>query len=669
MWCQPPSVAPGWGFIARALPDAAQLRKLPAFTPSRNTVPQHHPVSRSTMPSSFLHTAGRGLRHAWRFLDATRRALLNILLLLLLGALLWALLRPGTPALQDKTALVLNIGGTVVEQRSAVSLRKQALGQAQGQDSEQTRLRDVLAVLDAAAKDPKISHAVLMLDGLSGAGMVSLREMAAAIDRFKASGKPVYAWGSDYDQRQYFLAAHATEVWLHPMGSVLVEGFGRYRTYYKDLFDKVGINANVLRAGKYKSAAETFAANAPSAETLESEGAVWGTLWSSYTASVEKARKQPAGSVAAAIDSLPASLVAVQGDPAKWALERKWVDALKTRDEMRALLIDKGAKDEDNKTFRQVSLAGYLASVKPRTGGDAVGVVVAQGAITDGRAGPGSIGGLSTAELIRKAREDDKIKSIVLRVDSPGGSAFGSELVRRELELTRKAGKPVVVSMGNLAASGGYWISMAADEVIADEASITGSIGVVGLLPTAQGAMDRLGIHTGGVTTTWLVNAYDPKRALDPRFAQLVQSVVDGTYRDFTVLVAAARKSTPEKINELAQGRVWSGKDAQARGLVDRLGSFNDAIASATRLGKLAADARIEYVEAAPGRLQRVLERLGVTQADVALPQTGLRAALVGSGLLPPVAQTLTTDLGWLADVAERHKPFAAVVHCLCGGE
>ena len=619
------------------------------------------------MSSSILSTAGRGLRAAWRWLDAIRRALLNILLLLLLGGLLWALLRPGAPALQDKTALVLNISGSVVEQRTAVSLREQALGQAQGHDSAQTRLRDVLAVLDAAAKDPKISHAVLMVDGLSGAGMVTLREMAAAIDRFKASGKPVYAWGSEYDQRQYFLAAHASEVWLHPMGSVEVTGFGRYRSYYKDLFDKVGITANVLRAGKYKNAAETYAASAPSAETQESDSALWGTLWGSYTASVEKARKQPAGSVAAAIDSLPASLVAAQGNPARWALDRKWVDALKTRDEMRALLTLKGAKDEENKTFRQVSLTGYLGRIKPRTGGDAVGVVVAQGSISDGRAGPGSIGGLSTADLIRKAREDEKIKAIVLRVDSPGGSAFGSELVRRELDLTRKAGKPVVVSMGNLAASGGYWISMAADEVIADEASITGSIGVVALLPTAQGAMDKLGIHTGGVTTTWLGNAYDPKRALDPRFAQLVQGIVDGTYRDFTVLVATARKSTPEKINQLAQGRVWSGKDAHARGLVDRLGSFDDAIASATQLGKLGADPRIEYVETKPGRLQRMLERFGVTQADVAVPQTGLRAALVGSGLLPPVAQTLASDLAWLADVADRHKPFVTVVHCLCG--
>lgn len=619
------------------------------------------------MPSSVFSTAGRGLRSAWRWLDATRRTLLNLLLLLLLGALLWALIRPNAPALQDKTALVLDISGTVVEQRTAVNLREQVLGQARGQDSEQTRLRDVLAVLDAAAKDDKISHALLMLDGFGGAGLPMLREVASAIERFKASGKAVYAWGSDFDQRQYFLAAHATEVWLHPMGSVLVEGFGRHRTYYKDLFDKVGISPNVLRAGKFKNAAETYVANAPSAETLESDGALWGTLWSSYTAAVEKARKQPVGSVAAAIDSLPASLLAVQGDPARWALERKWVDALKTRDEMRTLLVDKGAKDEENKTFRQVNMAGYLGRIKPRRSGDAVGVVVAQGTISDGRAGPGRIGGLSTAELIRKARDDEKIKAIVLRVDSPGGSAFGSELVRRELELTRQAGKPVVVSMGNVAASGGYWISMAADEIIADEASITGSIGVVGLLPTAQVAMDKLGIHTGGVTTTWLTDAYDPKRALNPRFAQLVQGVVDGTYRDFTVRVARARKSTPEKIDQVAQGRVWSGKDAHARGLVDRLGSLSDAVAAAAKLGNLAADPRIEYVEATPSRLQRVLERLGVTQADVGMPQTGLRAALVGSGLLPPVAQTLAQDLGWLADVAERHKPFAAVVHCLCG--
>ena len=626
------------------------------------------------MPNTTLSTLGRGLRGAWRLLDATRRTLLNLLLLLLLGGLLWAVLKPSAPRLQDKTALVLDIRGAVVEQRASLSLRAQVLGQAQGEDNDQTQLRDVLAVLDAAAKDDKISHAVLMLDQFSGGGyssMATLRELAQALERFKASGKPVYAWGSDYDQRQYFLAAHATQVWLHPMGSVMIEGFGRQRSYYKDLFDKVGIKANVIKAGKYKSAAEGYAANGPSAETLESEGMLWNTLWTSYTASVEQARKQPAGSVMLAIDSLPASLVAAQGNPAKWALQRQWVDALKTGDEMRELLISQGAKDEEGKTFRQVSFNDYLARIKPRTDGDAVGVVVAEGGISDGTAGPGSIGGLSTAKLIRQARDNDKVKALVLRVNSPGGSAFGSELVRRELELTRKAGKPVVVSMGNLAASGGYWISMAADEVIADETTITGSIGVVGLLPTAEVALDKLGIHTGGATTTWLTTGYDPKRALDPRFAQLVQSVVDGTYRDFTILVATARKSTPEKIHELAQGRVWAGKDAQARGLVDRLGSYGDAIATAAKLGKLAAGARVEYIETAPGRFQRLLRSLGVAQTDLVASTGfahGLQSLMVSTGLLPPVVQTLGQDLGWLADVADRRKPFAASAHCLCDG-
>jgi protease-4 len=623
------------------------------------------------MSDSKLALVGRGLRRAGHLLDATRRTLLNLLLLVLLGALLWALLKPGVPSLKPKTALVLDIRGTLVEQRSGLNLREQVLGQAQGQDSEQTRLRDVVAALDAAAQDEKIGHALLMLDGLSSAGLPTLREVALALERFKAAGKPVYAWGSEYDQRQYFLAAHATEVWVHPMGSVYVEGYGRQRTYYKDLFDKVGISANVVRAGKYKSFAEPYSASGPSPETLEAEGALFGTLWASYTGAVEKARKLPAGSLAAAIDSLPGSLAAAQNDPARWALQRKWVDALKTRDEMRTLLVDKGARDEDtpnDKTidFRQVSLDDYLRRIKPRTDGDAVGVVVAQGTISDGRAAPGNIGGLSTAELIRQAREDDKIKALVLRVDSPGGSAFGSELVRRELELTRQAGKPVVVSMANLAASGGYWISMAADEVIADEATITGSIGVVGLLPTAQGAMDKLGIRTGGVSTTWLAGAYDPKRALDPRFAQLVQTVVDGAYGEFTTLVAKARKRTPAQIHEVAQGRVWSGKDALAHGLIDRLGSFGDAVASATQRAQMKDTPRLQYVEAAPGNLQRWMERFGMTQADTAAPPQALQAALIATGLLPATVQTLTQDLGWMAEVTERRKPFATAVHCLC---
>ncbi|MDP1901010.1 MAG: signal peptide peptidase SppA [Rubrivivax sp.] len=617
------------------------------------------------MPSQSLSWIARALRGLWWLLDASRRALLNLLLLAVLVGLLWGLLRGGTPALQEKTALVLDLSGRIAEQRSA-GARDTAIKQLRGQDSGETRLRDVLAVLDAAASDTHISHAVLVLDDFSAAGLPTLREVAAALARFKAAGKPVVAWGADYDQRQYYLAAHASEVWLDPMGTIEVQGYGRYRSYYKDLLDKAGISPNVLRAGKFKNAAETFAANAPSPETLESDGALYRSLWDTWTADVEKARRQPAGSVVQAIDSLPASLVAAGGDLARWALERKWVDALKTRQEMRDALIARGAKDEEHKTFRQVSFNEYLGRLKPKTDGPAIGVVVAEGEISDGQAGPGRIGGRSTAELIRKARDDDKIKALVLRVDSPGGSAFGSELVRRELELTRQAGKPVVVSMGDVAASGGYWISMAADEVIADEATITGSIGVVAMLPTAQGALDKLGVHTGGVTTTWLGGAFDVRRGVNPRFAQLVQASIDHIYRDFTAKVANARKSTPEQIDAVAQGRVWAGRQALALGLVDRLGSYGDALKSAATRAKLPEGYRVKYVEAEPGRLDRLLQRFGVALGVVAGAPVDLQGALVALGLALPASAGVAQDLGWLAEMADKRQPFAAVTHCLC---
>lgn len=623
------------------------------------------------MATSLISALGRVLRAVWHALDFTRRALLNLLLLLALLLLAWAFLKPGPKALQPKTALVLAFNGPVVEQRAGMNPREQLLGLDRQDTRSQTPLRDVLAVLDAAGRDEAISHAVLVLDDFSGAGLATLREVALALERFKAQGKRVVAWGSQYDQRQYYLAAHAHEVWLHPMGHVYVDGFGRYRTYYKGLFDKLGISAHVVRAGKYKNFAEGYSASGPSPETLESEGLLYTTLWNGFTAELEKARKMPAGSVMAAIDSLPQSLAASDGNAAQWALKRKWVDALKTRDEMREALIAQGAKADNSKTFRQMSLGEYLARIKPRKEGDAIAVIVAQGGISDGRAAPGSVGGLSTGELVRRARDDDRIKAVVLRVDSPGGSAFGSELVRRELELTRKAGKPVVVSMANVAASGGYWISMAADEVIADPGTITGSIGVIGMLPTAEGAMDKLGLRSDGPKpTTWLAGQANPQRPLDPRFEQLMQTAIDGAYRQFTGLVAGARKSTPEKIHELAQGRVWSGPDAQARGLVDRLGGFGDALAAAAQRAKLGEQPRIVYMEAEPGRLQRWLERLGLGDAELAfLPsawQQGLQATLLATGLLPPVAQNLAADLAWLAEAAQERKPFAAAAHCLC---
>jgi protease-4 len=620
------------------------------------------------MSRSYVFRIGAALRWVWWLLDQSRRALMNLLLLALIAGALWMLWNRGPAALEPKTALVLGLAGPLVDQPLGGGARDTALRQLLGGEAGATRLRDFVAVLDAAAKDENVAHALLLLDDFTGAGLPTLREAAAALERFKAAGKKVYAWGSAFDQKQYYLAAHASELWLHPMGAVYIEGFGRYRNYYKDAFDRVGVSANVVRVGKFKNAAETFSANAPSAETLESEGALWGSLWASYTQGVEKTRRLPAGSVARYIDGLPQSLQAAGGRTARVALDAKLADAIKTRDEMRALLIERGAQDEKNKTFRQVAFGDYLTRVKPRTDGDAIGVVVAQGEIGDGRAPSGRVGGLSTGELIKKAREDDKVKAIVLRVNSPGGSAFGSELVRRELELTRQAGKPVVVSMGDLAASGGYWISMAADQIFADEATITGSIGVVGMLPSAKAALDKVGVATGGATTSWLVGAYDPRRDPDPRFIALVQSAIERVYADFTTLAATQRKTTAEQIDAVGQGRVWSGRQALERGLVDRLGSFDDSVQAAARLGKLGEQPRLAYFEAEPGRLQRWLQRFGGAMNAAFGIELDLPAAATSIGLLPaPVAGAVVQELGWLLEVAERRQPFAAVVHCLCG--
>lgn len=611
---------------------------------------------------------------AWWMLDGTRRALMNLVVLLLLVIVVTAFLTRGPKALADKTTLVLKLEGNLVEQFSG-SPREQLMAQAQGRGSpKQTRLRDVLAALDQAARDDKISAVLLDVDDLQGAGLAGLHEVSAALQRFKAaSGKPVLAYADSYSQRGYFLAAQAGEVYLHPMGMVMLEGFGRWRTYYKDALDRLGVTAHVLKVGTYKSFAEPYTTTGPSRATLEAEGLVYGELWSGFTGAAEAARKLPAGSITQGIEALPQRLAAVQGDTARLALQAKLVDGLKTRDEMRELLIAKGAKDDESKSFRQVSLAQYLAHLKddgaPSKLQPGIGVVVAEGEIVDGEAGPGRVGGDSTARLIRKAREDDGIKAVVLRVNSPGGSAFASEVIRRELELTRKAGKPVVVSMGDVAASGGYWIAMSSDTVIADPGTVTGSIGVFGILPTAEGLMDKLSLHTGGVTTTWLAGGFDPRRPLDPRLQAAVQSGIDNIYARFTGLAAQARKSTPEKIDAVAQGRIWTGAQAKERGLVDRLGSFDDAVQAAVKLAKLEVKAgekpRLAYVERDLSRGEKLIASL----TDVMAPPLAVAVGqALGLDALPaPVVEELAS-LKALAGVAARGQwDKAAAVHCLCG--
>ncbi|MDN2701874.1 signal peptide peptidase SppA [Janthinobacterium sp. SUN100] len=607
----------------------------------------------------------RGFGAFWRALDATRRAVINLIFLLIVIAILIAIFGGGAKPLAEKTTLVLDLQGPLVEETPG-GVREAVLANVSGEVKKNVQLRDVLAVLDTAAKDKNIGSMVILLDELQGGGLASLREVAAGVERFRATGKKVTAWGSSYNQRQYLVAVKADEVFLHPMGGVMLEGFGRYRNYYRDALDKVGVTVNLLKVGTYKSAAEPFIANGPSEAAAEADRYLNNGLWTTYTTDVEKARKLPAGAIMQSIDALPALMTAAGGDLGKLSLDAKLVDGLKTRDELRQFMMARGAKNTEGTNFRQVNYTDYLARLRPVHIGDAVGVVIASGEIGDGIAPPGAIGGLSTSRLIRQAREDKSIKAVVLRVDSPGGSAFGSELIRRELELTRAAGKPVVVSMGNVAASGGYWISTSSDEVIADAATITGSIGVFAILPTADKVVEKLGVHTAGSPTTWLADAGNPLRPLDPRFAQVIQGSINHVYGDFLNLAAKARKTTPEKINEVAQGRVWTGLQAKERNLVDRIGSYGDALASAAKRANLGADYRVTYLEQETSNVDRLIGMFG----SKAMASLGLgehvKLGLAGTGLPADAALGMAQDLSWLSGITREHKPFMALTHCLC---
>jgi protease-4 len=610
----------------------------------------------------------RGLGSLWRGLDATRRFVLNLVFLVILIMLLWAIFGGGIKPLAPKTALVLDLKGELVEEKAG-SVRDSLVAGLSGNARRSIQLRDVLRALDTAAKDSNINGVVLLLDEMDGGGLASLREFGAAVERVKAAGKPVVAWGGTYDQKRYLVASHASEVYLHPMGMVLIEGFGRHRNYYRDALDKVGVTVNLMKVGTYKSFAEPYIGNGPSDAAREADSLLYNTLWTNYTAEVEKARKLPQGAVAKGIEELPQLMAAANGNAGKVAMDWKLIDGLKTRDELRALMVKRGVYDDSNKTFRQVSFHDYLSRNPPKLLGDAVAVVVASGDITEGTGGPGMVGGISTSNMIRAAREDNQVKAVVLRINSPGGSAYGSELIRRELELTRNAGKPVVVSMGDVAASGGYWISMSADEVIADPNTVTGSIGVFAILPTADKVVDKLGIHTAGVTTTWLADAYNPLRPLDPRFGQVIQSAINHIYDEFTTKAAIARRTTPEKIDAVGQGRVWTGAQAKERGLVDRIGSYGDALQSAARRAHLEGDFRVAYAEHEGSLVERFLERLGLSDAQALNVQVrlGLLPADLALDALPAgAAAGVAKDLGWLSQVANRRQPFAAVTHCLC---
>jgi protease-4 len=525
----------------------------------------------------------------FRGLDGLRK-ILHLLLLLVIFGFIFGALQGSVPKIPSDAALVLRPEGEIVEQLSGDPLQL-AIAEARGLGRDETLLRDLVDALHAAKGDPRIKTVVLEFDSMAGAGQPTLDEFARAVADFRKSGKKVIASGSGFARDTYYVAAHADEVYLDPMGLVVLEGYERYRNYYKDALDKLGVDINVFRVGTYKSAVEPYLRSDMSPEDREASQAFVNSLWETYLAAVAKARGLTPEALSAYVNTFTPQVQAAKGDTAKVALQAKLVTALKTPNEVERRVMELAGKDEDKDSYRGISFREYLrvARAENRVGKSAderIAVLVGSGEIVDAD-GAGVISGDKMSSLIRKARLDKDIKALVLRVDSPGGSVAASEQIYREINAFKATGRPVVVSMGDLAASGGYYIAAPADEIWASPATITGSIGIFGLFPTAPRAVKNLGIGTDGVGTTPLSGELRIDRPIGPAASQLLQSVIEHGYEDFLARVSGGRKMTRDQVDAIAQGRVWSGRDAKRLGLVDNLGSLDDAVNAAAKRAKL----------------------------------------------------------------------------------
>ena len=611
---------------------------------------------------NFLRSIVYGL---WRGLDVLRRFLHLLVLLVVFGFVIGAL-RGSVPAIPVKAALLVAPEGDIVEQSTGDPLER-AVEEARGQGHSETLLWDLTDSLRAAAKDKRIQAVAIDLEKMDSAGQPTLEELARAIHEFRATGKKVIAYGNEMTQARYYLAAQADEIYLDPMGFVLVDGYARYRMFYKEALDKLGVDINVFRVGAYKSAVEEYTRSDMSPEDKEESGAYLGALWTSYQDAVTRARKLPPDALSKYVNTLSKTVPAAGGNAAQVAMEAGLVTGLKTQIEVEKRLIDLVGEDDTSGAFRSVSTSDYAriahadmkihADGKPR-----VGVIVAAGEILDGDQPPGTVGGDSTARLIRQARLDHNIHAIVLRVNSPGGSVMASEEIYRELLAMRTAGKPVVVSMSSLAASGGYYISAPADEIFASPATLTGSIGIFAIIPTIDKTLGKIGVTVDGVGTTPLAGQLRIDRPMSDESRTLLQSQIGRGYEEFLQRVSSGRKKTRDEVDSIAQGRVWAGNDAKRLGLVDQLGSFDDAVRSAARRAKL-TDYELEFVEPELTWAQELVLQLKSSAAKTVV------SALVDdkSRAFARVAQKLdplTKEVDLLSRFTEPNKVYA---YCFCG--
>ena len=548
------------------------------------------------------------VRAIWRLLVGIKDALVLIFMLLFFGMIYGAL--SARPAPVKNGVLDMQINGSVVEQPARARWSDVASGDRLGQ----YRLRDLVQALDRARDDGRVKAVALDLSGFTGGGQTAIGDLADAVRRLRAAGKPVIAYGVGYSDGSYLLASAASEIWLNPLGAVLVTGPGGSNLYLKGLLDKLGVTANVYRVGKFKSAVEPLIRNDMSPEARENYQALDQAELADWRARVKQAR--PKANVDLFLSNMNGAVAAAGGDMAKAAQVNGLVDRIGSRREFEqrlAQLGGKGGKDDDS--FARISLSSYVSDVVDDNPKGPIGIVTIAGDIVDGTAGPGTAAGDTIAKEIQ-AGIDDGIKALVVRVDSPGGSVLASERIR-QAELEAKAKKiPVVVSMGSVAASGGYWVSTPADFIYAEPSTITGSIGVFGIIPSFQGTLQKLGIGADGVKTTPLSGEPDVFKGPSPEASQMIQSGVDSMYARFLNVVGAARHKTPQQVDQIAQGRVWDGGTAHQLGLVDAFGGIDDAVAKAAQLAGLGNERRVRYLEPPVSFRQQLIETLASNEND-----------------------------------------------------
>lgn len=614
---------------------------------------------------------GNLVRAIWHGLDTLRRILHLILLagifvILLAGSIGQPLVIPSA------AALVIDPTGTLVEELEGSPLDR-ALANLNAQPPPQSLLQDVTDSLDRAVNDDRIKAVFLDLDGLQGGGLAKLQTIAARLDKMRAAGKKVIAFGGGYTRDQYYLASRADQIVLHDLGLVYPEGYEYYRTYFRDALEKLHVDVNVFRVGEYKSFVEPFIRDDMSAEDRTASQVWVGGLWTNWLGDVATARHLTPEALQSYVDNLPAKLEAADGNAGRAAVAAGLVDKLMSRPQIDAYMTELVGESADDGGFSAIDFRSYAraTSIEQRLGQlqqHNVAIIVASGEIVDGEAAPGTIGGDTLAAGIRRARLDDSVDAVVLRIDSPGGSMFASEVIYDEIQALKAAGKPVVASMSSVAASGGYYIAMPADEIWASNATITGSIGVGALMPTVQRTLDSLGVHVDGFGTTELAGQMRLDRALGKDAARVLTASINDAYRIFVGKVADARHLSFAQADEIARGRVWIGSDALERHLIDKIGGLDDAVAAAARLASLEPGSYGQFYLAPDlPLLQRLAAGIGAGAVQLA-GRLGLGSVMTpfegpGSMMTRDLVKRAQTEL---AILSRFNDPRGVYLHCQC---